>query len=145
MGVPTDRRSPIERMAENGSIKDAVYEYMENYFYAYRPFGLMFVSWEELDSLVGLWVRPADEFPGKSGEHGLTPDMRVLGGPFLFGECHQTESLAMPGRVMVACPVVNSYDIWGYVAAIVDNDPQQIEKTISLLEFLAHRVTMAIY
>ena len=118
---------------------------MENFFFSNRPYGLMFVAWEELDSMVGLWVRPADQFPGKNGAHDLTPDMRVLGGPFLFGECAATESIAMPGRIMVACPVINEYDIWGYVAAIVDDDPAEIEKTQRLLEFLAHRITNLIY
>ena len=103
----------------------------------------MLVSWEELDYLVGLWVRPANDFPGKSGAHQLTDDMRALSGPFIFGECAMVESLAMPGKQMVACPINNSYDAWGYVAAIVDAD--QADETMRLLEFLAHRVTHLIY
>lgn len=145
VGIPIERRSPVERLAHDNSIKDVVYGLMEDFFYNYRPYGLMFVSWEEIDSLVGLWVRPADRFPGKAGRHDLTPDMRVLGGPFLFGECAHTESLAMPGKAMVACPVINGYDVWGYVAAIVDNNPEDIKSTQRLLHFLAHRVTDAIY
>lgn len=145
MGLPRDRRSPIELMVNDDVIRDEIYELMQEFFYENRPYGLMFVSWEELNSLVGLWVRPADRFPGKSGEHALTPDIRVLGGPFLFGECSYTESMAMPDKIMVACPIINSYDIWGYVAAIVDDDPEEIAATQRLLHFLAHRVTNIIY
>ena len=116
---------------------------MERFFYVHDPHGLMLVSWEELDSLVGVWVRPADRFPGKSGAHQLTPDMRVLSGPFIFGECAVVESLAIPGKQMVACPINNSYDAWGYVAAIVCDE--DVEQTKRLLGFLAHRITHLIY
>lgn len=145
LGVPIERRSPIERMAEDPTIKDGVYKLMQEFFYEHHPHGLMFVSWEELDSLVGLWVRPANKFPGRSGLHGLTPDMRVLGGPFLFGECASTESLAIPGKTLVACPVNNSYDAWGYVGAVVDSDDASVEKATRLLGFLAHRLSRLIY
>lgn len=145
LGVPLERRSPVEVIAGDEGLKEKVYELMEQFFYSNRPYGLMFVSWEEIDSLVGLWVRPADRFPGKAGPHVLTPDMRVLGGPFLFGECAWTESLAIEGKIMVACPVINSYDVWGYVAAVVDNDLIQIEKMSRLLHFLSHRISELIY
>ena len=103
----------------------------------------MLVSWEELDSLVGVWVKPADRFPGKSGPHQLTPDMRILSGPFIFGECASVESLAIPGKRMVACPINNDYDAWGYVAAIVDeSEAEDVER---LVGFLAHRITQLIY
>ena len=145
IGIPAERQSPVERLAADKGMREAVYQMMEDFFYSNRPYGLMFVSWEEVDSMVGLWVRPADRFPGKSGAHDLTPDMRVLGGPFLFGECAYTESMAMPGKIMVACPINNSYDAWGYVAAIVDNDPEVIRQIEKLLDFLAHRITILIY
>jgi len=145
MGIPSNRQSPVERMASNSNIRDEVFELMQEYFFENRPYGLMFVSWEELDHLIGLWVRPADQFPGKAGVHALTPDMRILGGPFLFGECAYTESLALPGKVMVACPIINSYDVWGYVAAIVDDEPETIAQTMRLVGFLANRITSAIY
>jgi len=144
-GIPIERRSPVERLAHNPGIRREVYRMMEEFFFRNRPYGLMFVSWEEIDSMVGLWVRPADRFPGKAGVHDLTPDMRDLGGPFLFGECATTPSLAMPGKIMVACPVINGYDVWGYVAAVVEDNPQEITSTRRLLHFLAHRVTDLIY
>lgn len=105
----------------------------------------MLVAWEEVDDMVGLWVRPANRFPGKAGPHSLTPDMRVLGGPFLFGECAQTESLAINGMIMVACPVINEYNAWGYVAAIVEDTPETRMLTERLVRQLAHRVTGLIY
>lgn len=145
MGLPRDRRSPIEVMSMHPEVKEQLYKLMQEYFYRNRPYGLMFVSWEEIQSFVGLWVRPADQFPGKSGLHSITADMRVLGGPFLFSECAHTESMAMPGRIMVACPIVNEYDVWGYVAAIVEDDPKVISETLRLLSFLAHRATEIIY
>lgn len=145
VGIPIDRQSPVERLAGNKGLRERVYNLMSEWFYTHRPHGLMLVSWEEIDSLVGLWVRPADRFPGKSGEHGLSPDLRVLGGPFLFGECAYTESLAIPGKIMVACPILNEYDVWGYVAAITDNDPVEIQRCIRLVKTLAHRVAILIY
>ena len=143
LGTPRNERSPLELLASDSDLRRQVYELMERFFYVNDPHGLMLVSWEELDSLVGVWVRPADRFPGKSGPHQLTPDMRVLSGPFIFGECAVVESLAIPGKQMVACPINNSYDAWGYVAAIVCEE--DVEDTERLLSFLAHRITHLIY
>lgn len=142
-GLPIAQQSIIQRLASNEKLKKNIYELMERFYMRHDPNGLMLVSWEEVDSLVGIWVRPADEFPGKSGPHGLTPDMRTLSGPFIFGECMNTESLAMPGMVMVACPINSSFDAWGYVAAVVPAD--QAEETSTLVSVLAHRVTRLIY
>lgn len=145
LGLPLERQSVVERLSHEGEVRRAVYQLMQEYFFSHRPHGLMFVAWEEVDEMVGLWVRPANRFPGKAGPHSLTPDMRVLGGPFLFGECAQTESLAMPGMVMVACPVINEYDVWGYVAAIVEDVPETRTLTERLVRQLAHRITNLIY
>ena len=145
MGLPRSRMSIIEIMSHHEDIKGETYAMMADFFFSNRPYGLMLVSWEDVHSMIGLWVRPADEFPEKAGPHSLTPDMRVLGGPFLFGECAHTESRAMPDKVMVACPIINDYDVWGYVAAIVDDDPKAIKEMTRLLDFLAHRITGTIY
>ena len=142
-GKPVDQQSLIHRLSAHEDIKKPVFELMERFYYQVRPHGLMLVAWEELESFVGVWVRPADKFPGKSGGHGLTPDMRALGGPFLFGECASTKSLALEGKIMVACPINSNYDSWGYVAAIVDKD--DVEDTLKLLGFLSHRITILIY
>ena len=142
-GQPWDERSPTEILAIKPEIRESVYDLMNQFYLVHKPEGLMLVSWDTITEMRGLWVRPADEFPGKAGPHPMTPDMRVLGGPFLFGECAQTESLAKPGMIMVACPVNNEYDAWGYVAAIVE--PEQAPQMLRLVEFLAHRVTRLIY
>tara|TARA_Y100000004_G_scaffold115525_1_gene129741 strand:+ start:2244 stop:2819 length:576 start_codon:yes stop_codon:yes gene_type:complete len=143
LGVPRAERSPIDLISEDEKLKDQIYALMDRFYLTHRPYGLMLVSWEEIDSLVGIWVRPADKFPGKSGPHQLTPDLRVLSGPFIFGECADVESLAVPGKQMVACPINSTYDAWGYVAAVVD--AADVEKTQRLLSFLAHRITQLIY
>ena len=143
LGTPIAEQSLIERLARNRDIKNKVYVLMEEFFYDQRPAGLMLVAWEELDSLTGIWVRPANRFPGKSGVHDLTEDMRILAGPFIFGDCAVTESMAMPDKVMVACPINSDYDVWGYVAAIVD--AEEAEGTLRILNFLAHRITQLVY
>ena len=143
MGQPWDERSPSEILAIKPEIRESVYDLMSQFYLVHKPDGLMLVSWDTVSDMRGLWVRPADEFPGKSGPHQLTPDMRVLGGPFLFGECAETESLAKPGHIMVACPINSDYDAWGYVAAIVP--PEQVSEFQRLVSFLAHRVTLIIY
>ena len=143
MGQPWDERSPSEILAIKPEIRESVYDLMSQFYLVHKPEGLMLVSWDTVSDMRGLWVRPADEFPGKSGPHQLTPDMRVLGGPFLFGECAETESLAKPGYTMVACPINSDYDAWGYVAAIVP--PEQVSEFQRLVSFLAHRVTLIIY
>lgn len=142
-GTPTEQQSIIQRLSGNKKLKDTLYELMERFYHRHDPAGLMLVSWEEVDALVGIWVRPADEFPGKSGPHGLTPDMRILAGPFVFGECMSTSSLAMPGMIMVACPINSTFDAWGYVAAVVPE--ADAKETESLIGFLAHRITRLIY
>ena len=143
MGEPWEERSPTEILAIKPEIRASVYDLMEQFYLVHKPEGLMFVSWDTIETMRGLWVRPADEFPGKAGAHPMTPDMRVLGGPFLFGECSSTESLAKPGYIMVACPINNEYDSWGYVSAVVK--PEREQEFLRLVEFLAHRVTLLIY
>ena len=143
MGQPWEERSPTEILAIKPEIRASVYDLMEQFYLVHKPEGLMLVSWDTIETMRGLWVRPADEFPGKAGAHPMTQDMRTLGGPFLFGECASTESLAQPGMRMVACPIINEYDAWGYVAAVVE--PGREKETLRLVEFLAHRVTLLIY
>ena len=143
MGPPKEELSITQILAAHEDDRKEVFDMMKEFYLSVRPAGLMLVSWDRIDSLIGLWVKPADEFPGKSGPHDLTPDMRVLGGPFLFGECASTESLAKPGMTMVACPIINDYDVWGYVAAVVEEE--RAESVQRLVNFLAHRITVLIY
>lgn len=144
-GKPIEQQTLVERLSAHEDEKEEVFKLMSDYYYSKDPEGLMLVAWERLDSLTGVWVRPADRFPGKAGIHDLTPDIRVLAGPFVFGECSFTESLAMPGYTMVACPIITSYDVWGYVAAIVETDDSTIARAKFSLNLLAHRITRLVY
>lgn len=144
-GEPREQRSIMQILASDKRLKAKLYEMLSDFYVRTRPRGMMFVAWEELNELHGLWVKPAQHFPGKSGVHQLTEDMRVLAGPFVFNECEYTDSMAMQGKVMVACPVVSSYDVWGYIAVVVENDPQKIEYAMRTLSFLAHRFSVLIY
>ncbi len=144
-GTPLAERSIVERLSSSEDLKDAVFELMQNYYHSHEVKGLMLVAWEEIDSLTGIWIRPADRFPGKAGPHDLTPDMRHLAGSFIFGECSFTPSLAIEGYTMVACPILSTYDVWGYVAVVVESDEVVIARELNSLNFLAHRVTRLVY
>ena len=84
--TPIAQQSLIERLARNEEIKKEVNELMERFFYTYKTDGLMLVAWEELDSLTGIWFRPANRFPGKADVHDLTDDMMLRAGHFIYGE-----------------------------------------------------------
>jgi len=142
-GKPIDEQPLFQRIASNKDTRNSVYNLMEEFYYENKVNGLMLVAWEELESFIGVWVRPAEKFPGKSAEHGLTSDLRSLIGPFTFGECSSVPSLAMPNRTMVACPINNSFAVWGYVAAVVEKE--KAESTKLLLSYLAHRITTLVY
>ena len=142
-GKPAEQQSLIQRLAAHADIKGPVFELMERFYYRHRPEGLMLIAWEELESLTGIWVRPADDFPGKAGVHHLTPDMRELVGPFVFGECGTATSISKPNMIMVACPIITSYDVWGYVAVVVEES--EAETYERLVRFLAHRITELVY
>lgn len=143
--TPINERSMIERLAEDKNIKDRAFEEMENWFYTHRPHGMMLVSWEELRTFTGVWVRPAERLKGKVGVHEITPDIRQLSGPFIFGECASVPSSAFPGKTMVACPIYNEFDVWGYVAAVVDPGEVSVEYTLRSIHALAYRLNRLIY
>ena len=142
---PRIERSITQRLAEDSGAREYVIQALESWFYGHRPHGLMFVSWHDLDALTGVWVRPSGAFPEKEGPHALTPDMRQLAGPFVFNECAAVPSIAMPGKVMVACPIANEYDVWGYVAAVVDTNEFSVEYIKRSVRSLASRITDRIY
>ena len=142
-GRPVEQQSLIQRLAAHSDIRQPVFELMERFYYRHKPEGLMLVAWEELDTLVGTWVQPADDFPGKAGIHSLTPDMRVLSGPFVFGECEATDSSERPGMTIVACPIITSHDVWGYVAVVVPK--HKADNFRNLVHLLSHRITELVY
>ena len=142
---PRIERSIVQRMAEDPEMRTDIVQTLETWFYDHRPHGLMLVSWHDLDGLAGIWVRPRGAFPEKEGHHHLTRDMRILAGPFVFGECAHTESVAMPGKTMVACPIANEYDVWGYVATVIDPAEMNLEYATRSMRSLAGRITNRIY
>lgn len=142
---PVNERRIETRFADDKTIERRVVIELETWFYSHRPHGLMLVSWHDLDSLTGLWVRPRGQFPEKESSHSLTSDMRVLAGPFVFGECATASSLALPGKTMVACPIYTEYDVWGYVAAVVDPAETSVDYTQRSISALAFRIRQIIY
>lgn len=143
--TPVTQRSMLDRFAEKPEIKAAAFKEMENWFYTHRPHGLMLVSWEELRTLTGVWVRPAEQLKGKVGVHEITKDLRELGGPFIFGECKSVPSEGFPGKTMVACPIYTDFDVWGYVAAVVDLRETDIDYITRSVNALAYRINRIIY
>jgi hypothetical protein len=140
-----EERAIEERLAEDKHLRQDIFNEMERWFYGHRPHGLMLVSWHDLNALTGVWVRPRGSFPEKEGPHTLTLDMRQLAGPFVFGECHSVDSLAMPGKIMVACPIYTSFDVWGYVAAVIDPAETSPEYVFRSVRSLANRLRGRIY
>lgn len=142
---PIEERSIDQRLTEDKGARDFVFAELERWFYSHRPHGLMLVSWHDLNQLAGVWVRPRGAFPEKEGPHTLTPDMRLLAGPFMFEECHAIPSRAMPGKTLVACPIATSFDVWGYIAAVIDTKEINLEYAMRSARSLADRITEAIY
>ena len=142
---PIVERPIEERLAEDKTLRQDIFNEMERWFYGHRPHGLMLVSWHDLNALTGVWVRPRGAFPEREGPHTLTPDMRQLSGPFVFGECHSVDSQAMPGKLMVACPIYNSFDVWGYVAAVIDPAEMSTDYAFRSVRGLTDRLIERIY
>lgn len=143
--TPVEERSILQRMAENPAIRSLVVAELETWFYTNRPHGLMLVSWEELRSMTGVWVNPARGLEGRKGAHTIPPDTRELVGPFIFGECAMMPSRDMPGKTMIACPVNTEFDVWGFVAAIVDPNEVDINATLKSVNALTYRLTRLFY
>lgn len=142
---PVIERDIEERLAEDKDLRRFVSLQLEAWFYNHRPHGLMMISWHDLNALSGIWLRPLGSFPEKEGPHTLTPDMRILAGPFVFRECMTAPSEAFPGKTMVACPIYTSYDVWGYVAAVVDPSEINLDYVMRSVRSLTDRITDRIY
>ena len=65
MGHPREEQSVTQVLAAHPDIKDEVFNMMKEFYLTVNPEGLMLVSWDRIDALVGLWVKPADDFPGR--------------------------------------------------------------------------------
>ena len=142
---PREERSITQVLATEEKIREAVISELEEWFYGHRPHGLMLVAWDRLDEVVGVWVRPRAGLSVKPGAQHLVQEMRDFAGPFMFGECLNIPASSIPGKVLVACPIFNGYDVWGWVAAVVDSDPKTVDYTMRSLKSLASRLGRTIY
>jgi len=141
--VPREQRSITHILAAEGETRESVVQELEEWFYGHRPHGLMLVAWDRLDEVVGVWVRPRSGLSVKPGVQPLVAEMRELGGPFIFGECHEVPSNSIPGKTLVACPIFNGYDVWGWVAAVVD--PGERDYIVRSMKNLSSRLRRIIY
>jgi len=142
---PIAERNIETRLAEVSGMSERVTNELEDWFYSHRPHGLMMVSWHDLNELSGVWLRPRGTFPEKEGHHTLTPDMRLLAGPFVFGECKDVPFDRDPTKVLVACPIHNQYDVWGYVAAVVEPDKANVDYMLRSVNNLTARIKSILY
>lgn len=141
--VPREQRSITHILAADAKARESVIQELEEWFYGHRPHGLMLAAWDRLDEVVGVWVRPRSGLSVKPGTQPLMVEMRELGGHFVFGECHEMPSNSIPGKRLVACPIFNGYDIWGWVGAVVE--PEELNYTVRSLRNLTSRLQRIIY
>lgn len=141
--TPREQRSITHILAADAKVREAVIQELEEWFYGHRPHGLMLAAWDRLDEVVGVWVRPRSGLSVRPGAQPLVEEMRELGGHFVFGECHEMPSNSIPGKRLVACPVFNGYDIWGWVGAVVDQE--ELDHTLRSLRNLSSRLRRIIY
>jgi len=142
--VPIPERSIEDRIADDPKMEALLVEELENFSAQYQPFGLILVSWEELRSMNGLWVDPKSNFPFTTGPHVPPPELRSLGGYFVFEECSTIQSSVFESKKKVACPIFTEHDVWGYVAILVDKG-ENYARLERALGALASRLTEIIY
>ena len=141
--IPREQRSITHILAADAKARESVIQELEEWFYGHRPHGLMLAAWERLDEVVGVWVRPRSGLSVKPGTQPLIAEMREFGGYFMFGECHEMPSSSIPGKLLVACPIFNGYDVWGWVGAVVDQE--ELGHTVRSLRNLSSRLRRIIY
>jgi len=141
--VPREQRSITHILAADEKVRESVIRELEEWFYGHRPHGLMLAAWDRLDEVVGVWVRPRSGLSVKPGTQPLIAEMRELGGHFMFGECHDMPSNSMPGKRLVACPIFNGYDVWGWIGAVVDQG--ELDYMTRSLRNLSSRLQRIIY
>lgn len=142
---PIIERDIETRIAESSGMLEKLTDELEAWFYSHRPYGLMLISWHDLNQLSGIWLRPKGVFTEKEGHHTLTPDMRLLTGSFIFGDCTNIPFDRSPGKILVACPIYNSHDVWGYVAAVIDPEEIEVDYALRSIMSLASRITSFLY
>lgn len=141
-GRPVIEQSITRRMRHVGRQAE---EALEAWFYRNRPRGLMLIAWDELTTLRGVWVKPESSFGDRVGVREIAGEIREWAGPFIFGECVVSDYNDLPGARIAACPVLNEYDVWGYVAVVYDNRDMSDDKALFLLRNLTKEITELLY
>ena len=127
------------------SVGRQVEEVLETWFYRNRPRGLMLIAWDELTTLRGVWVKPESSFSDRVGVREIASEIREWAGPFIFGECVVSDYKELPGARIAACPILNEYDVWGYVAVVFDNRDMSDNRALVLLRNLTKEITGLLY
>lgn len=143
LGRPREERSITELLSSEATTASRVNRELEDWFYSHKPEVLALMAWDRLDEVTGLWVRPRGFGSAISGTQPLPQHMRTFAGSFMFGECGHVESSEAPELVLVACPVKNSYDVWGYIVATVKRD--DLAYMLRSVGSLAARVSRIVY
>jgi hypothetical protein len=141
-GRPLIEQSITKRMRSVG--KD-VERAMETWFYQNRPRGLMLIAWDELATLRGVWVKPESAFSDRIGIREIATEIRDWAGPFIFGECVVQDYPEMPGTRIAACPILNDFDVWGYIAVVYHPRDMSDSRAMTLLRHLTRQVTEHLY
>jgi len=141
-GRPITEQSITQRMRSVGSKVEAA---MEQWFYRNRPQGLMLIAWDELATLRGVWVKPESAFSDRIGVREIAAEIRDWAGPFIFGECVVEDYRDMPGSRIAACPILNEFDVWGYVAVVYSQRDMTDNRALTLLRHLARDITNQLY
>ena len=141
-GTPIEEQSITDRMRH---VRSTVEDSMEDWFYTNRPRGLMLVAWDDRATLRGVWVKPEAVLHDRMGIKQIASEIREWAGPFMFGECARSDYASIPGASIVACPIYNDYDVWGYVAIVYHPSETDHDTARKTLANLAHEVTSELY
>lgn len=141
-GRPVEEQTITQRMRH---VRANVERSLEEWFYSNRPRGLMLVAWDDRTTLRSVWVKPETVLHDRVGIRQVAAEIRAWAGPFIFGECVVSNYDGIPGARIAACPIVNDYDVWGYVAIVYHSNEVTDEVATKTLGHLAHEVTGILY
>lgn len=141
-GRPVEEQTITQRMRH---VRANVERSLEEWFYSNRPRGLMLVAWDDRTTLRSVWVKPETVLHDRVGTRQVASEIRSWAGPFVFGECVVSDYDSLPGARIAACPIVNDYDVCGYVAIVYHPNEATDEVAIKTLGHLAHEVTGILY
>lgn len=141
-GAPIEQQSLTQRMRHSRS---RVEKALEDWFYTNRPRGLMLVAWDDRTTLRSVWVKPESVLHDRIGVKQIAAEIRSWAGSFIFGECARSDYPSIPGASIVACPVYNDYDVWGYVAVVYHPSEISHDQARKTLADLAHEIISELY